>query len=103
MASAQQPDDDVTAQIAHLIAFVRASPCGFIRNGTRHDGPQAAEHIREKYEYFRRRIHSTEDFIDLAATKSALSGRPYQVECPGQSVVSAADWLRAELQRHRAR
>ena len=92
-------------QIEHLIDFIQDSPCIFIRNGTGYDGAKAADHVRQKYEYYRNRdrIHSVEDFIDLAATKSALSGKPYQVRCPGQPVGPAADWLRAELVKIRAK
>lgn len=92
-------------QIDHLIDFIQESPCVFIRNGTEYDGKAAADHVRQKYEYYRdrNRIRSVEDFINLAATKSALSGKPYQIRCPGQQVAPAADWLRGELQGLRAK
>ena len=92
-------------QIEHLIDFIRQSPCAFIRNGKDYDGAAAADHVQQKYEYYRdrRRIRTVDDFIDLAATKSALSGKPYQIRCPGQPVAPAADWLRAELQAYRAK
>jgi len=104
-AQAAEPPAEAAQQIEHLIDFVINSPCRFIRNGTEYDGPAAADHVRQKYEYYRDRdrVHSVEDFIDLAATKSALSGKPYQIRCPGQPVAPAADWLRAELQAYRAK
>jgi hypothetical protein len=104
-AYAESPSMTLAQQIEHLIDFIRESPCVFIRNGTDYDGATAANHVRQKYEYYRERgsIHSTEDFIDLAATKSAFSGKPYQIRCPGQPVKPAADWLRAELQSYRAK
>ena len=96
---AAEPPAAVVEQIKQLLDFVATSSCIFIRNGTEYDGATAAQHVQQKYEYFRDRdrIHSVEDFIDLAATKSALSGKPYQIRCPGQPVAPAADWLRAEL------
>ncbi len=61
--------------------------------------------MQQKYEYYRDRgrIRTVEDFIDLAATKSALSGKPYQIRCPGQAITPAPDWLRAELPGIRAK
>jgi hypothetical protein len=105
IAYAESPSMTLAQQIDHLIGFIEESPCGFIRNGTEYDGAAAADHVRQKYVYYRDRdrIHSVEDFIDLAATKSALSGKPYQIRCPGQPVRPAAAWLRAELQSLRAK
>lgn len=101
-AQADGPSAQAIRQIDHLIAFIEASPCAFIRNGTEYDGPAAADHIRAKYRYYRDRIRSAEDFIDRTATRSELSGRPYQVHCPGAPVLPAADWLRLELLNYRA-
>jgi hypothetical protein len=101
---AESPAMTLAEEIEHLIAFIRNSPCVFIRNGAEYDGATAADHVRQKYEYYRDRdrIHSVEDFIDLAATRSALSGKPYRIRCPGKPAGPAADWLRAELPRIRA-
>jgi hypothetical protein len=90
--AAASPD----AEIDHLLDFIAASPCAFIRNGVTYDGARAAAHIRDKYDYYRDDIHSAEDFIALAATKSALSGRPYLVDCGGKRE-PAADWIAREL------
>jgi hypothetical protein len=92
---------DSAAEIAALIAAVRNSPCQFLRNGDPHGGAEAAEHIAAKYRHFEDEIASAEDFIDRAATRSILSGKPYEIACPGQPVVRAADWLRARLRELR--
>jgi uncharacterized protein DUF5329 len=86
----------LSEEIDHLIDVIATSPCAFIRNGVTYGGEQAAGHVKDKYEYFRDRIHSTEDFIALAATRSELTGRPYLVQC-GTTTMPAADWLRREL------
>jgi hypothetical protein len=91
------------AEVAHLIDFVQNSDCRMIRNGTAHNGKEAAQHIRRKYDYHRKRISSTEDFIEYSATKSMLSTEYYEVECPGADVMKTQDWLLAELVRYRAR
>lgn len=83
-------------EIDHLLAYITASPCTFIRNGVSYDGAEAASHIKDKYDYYRDEIHSAEDFITLAATKSEMSGRPYLVQCDAAQL-RASDWLSEEL------
>ena len=90
------------AEIDHLIAFIAASPCAFIRNGVAYDGAEAVNHIKDKYDYYRADIRSAEDFIALAASKSAMSGKPYLVECDG-ATEPAADWITRELAAFRQR
>jgi len=89
-------------EIAHLIDFVRHSPCTFIRNGTEYPGGEAADHIQAKYEHFKDEIKTVEDFIDRAASKSLMSGKPYEVRCDGKTM-PAADWIRAEDASYKAK
>lgn len=88
------------AEIDHLLGFIAASPCSFLRNGVAYDGAEAVAHIEDKYAYYRDDIHRAEDFIALAATKSALSGKPYLVTC-GETTEPAADWIARELGAYR--
>jgi hypothetical protein len=94
--------DPLDDEIAHLIDFVRHSPCTFIRNGSEYPGGEAADHIQAKYEHFKDEIKTVEDFIDRAASKSLMSGKPYEVRCGGKTI-SAADWIRAEDADYRAK
>jgi hypothetical protein len=91
----------MTEEIDHLLGAIATSPCDFIRNGVAYDGAHAAAHVRDKYDYYRSDIHSAEDFIRLAASKSMLSGQPYLVRCDAVTV-PATDWLNTELARFRA-
>ena len=86
------------AEVQHLIKFVKNSECTINRNGSNHKGPKAAGHILKKYNHFRDDI---EDFIRLSATKSTMSGKYYQVACPGKAQMKTQDWLLAELKRYR--
>lgn len=97
---AQEAAPDTATQITHLLDFVRTSLCAFVRNGTAYDGAEAVVHIRKKYDYFKDKITTADDFIDLAATKSEMSGQPYMVRCPEQEAAPAAAWLRTELQHY---
>ena len=89
------------AEVAHLLEFVRTTTCTVDRNGALHDGPSAHAHIIKKYDYFRDRIATTEDFIAYSATRSTVSNRAYTVICPGQPRMETAAWLKRELERYR--
>ncbi len=103
--SAQQLSPQIGAEISRLISFVETSSCQFNRNGSWHSAGEAAGHIRRKYETSLDKglVHSAEDFIRAAASKSSLSGAPYTVQCQGGPVIRCADWLTAELRRSRGR
>jgi hypothetical protein len=92
-------------QINYLLGFVESSGCEFFRNGSWYDPKTAAAHLRYKYEMLAAadRINTAEDFIDQAATRSSLSGQPYQVRCSGDAAVASNQWLRDALARYRAR
>ena len=89
-----------TEEIASLLLFVEQSGCTFIRNGKHYDAPEARKHIAKKYNYFKDRIHTAEEFIQYSATKSTMSGQPYRVVCNGEGMTSS-DWLLAELDKVR--
>ena len=89
------------ATIEHLLGSVAASDLQFMRNGKAHTGAEAAEHMRRKYEHFDDRIQSADDFIDLAATKSMMSGKKYTVHT-ADGEMATADWLRAVLADYRS-
>ena len=87
-------------EIDHLLNYIETSDCVFIRNGSRHTPEKGAQHIRRKYNYLKKRIKTTDDFIKGAATKSSISGKPYTVVC-NEKEMTTADWLRIELRNYR--
>jgi len=91
---------DMGQEIEHLLQYIDTSDCTFIRNGKSHDSIEAGKHIRKKYGHIKGRIKTTEDFIRYAATKSSMSGRPYQIICNDEKMATA-DWLTRELDRFR--
>jgi hypothetical protein len=100
-----QSQDVVQQEIGHLLRYIRDSGCDFRRNGSWTSDSKAAEaHVRSKYDYLRRMgwIETTKDFIDHAATKSSLSGEPYEIRCGGNQPVPSNVWLSEELSRYRA-
>ncbi|MCW8277751.1 DUF5329 domain-containing protein [Pseudomonas sp. PCH199] len=97
-----QATPQVTQEIKGLLDFVEHSECLFVRNGSEFQGPRARAHLEKKLSYLegKNMVSSAEDFIDLAATKSSMSGRAYEVRCP-EGVQPASTWLKRELQRQR--
>lgn len=88
-------------EIDHLLDFVTNTSCMYDRNGTIHDGPEARGHINMKYEHYKKKVKTTEDFIKYSATKSLISGKKYKIRCPGSEAVFASDWLLDELKAFR--
>jgi hypothetical protein len=89
----------VEQQILSLIEIVRSSGITFIRNGERHTAAEAAAHLNDKWRFARDEILTLDDFIDIAAARSWLSGKPYLVELPDGQTIEAADWLREQRGR----
>ncbi len=87
--------------ISYLLDYVSSSSCVFVRNGKEHDPEAAAEHMRKKYQWQRRQISTPEKFIELAATRSSMTGQPYLVKCPDSAERHIADWLTDALLAYR--
>lgn len=102
LTSSVSAADELSAEIERLLAAVEGSGCTFIRNGAEHSSVDAAEHMRNKYDYFRDKIRTPEDFIRLCGTKSETTGRPYLIRCGNSAPIPAADLLRRELSRKRS-
>ena len=64
----------------------------------------AKSHLLVKLRYLEDRgmVDSAEQFIELAASKSSMSGQPYQVRCANAAPVPSSTWLLSQLQRIRA-
>jgi hypothetical protein len=103
-AAHAEPPADVQIEVNFLLGYVDGSSCAFFRNGSWHDSHAAQAHLRTKYKYLvaRNLVHTTEDFIEMAATESSISGQPYLVKCNGTGTVTSSQWLHEELGRFRA-
>jgi len=75
-----------------LIQTVAASNVTFIRNGTEHSAAEAADHLRSKWKRARGKVKTLDQFIENIASKSSMSGRPYQVRTADGELINAADW-----------
>ena len=88
-------------EINHLLAFVESTACEINRNGKIYGGSKALSHIQKKYDYFKDEIKTTEQFIELSATKSMMSGEFYTVKCNDTKPITTREWLLIELRNYR--
>ena len=92
------PSQEQAQLIERLIGRVESmTDMVFIRNGTETPAKAAANHLRDKYDYFRSDIATAEDFIRLCATRSEMTHRPYKVRLRSGVERLAAEWLHDEL------
>ena len=50
-AAAASPEGPARDEIDHLLDFVAASSCTFVRNGTEYPADKAREHLASKYQF----------------------------------------------------
>lgn len=101
---AKAPTTATELEINSLFATLRASDCEFFRNGDWYKANKASDHLQRKYEALQKKglITNTESFIELAASKSSMSGKPYEVRCGSAAPVSSQSWFTTELNALRA-
>ena len=88
------------SEIDGLMSRLEASGCEFNRNGNWYTGGEAKSHLLRKLQHLEERgtVQSAEQFIELAATSSSVSGQPYLVKCDNGAPVPSGTWLRTQLQ-----
>jgi hypothetical protein len=99
--AASTTDNALLHTINHLLNYVDESNCVFIRNGKEYNSKEAAKHMKMKCDSFKDEIKTPEEFIELTASKSLVSGQPYLVRCADHSPIPSADWLAKELSNYR--
>ncbi|TWO73162.1 hypothetical protein FN976_02695 [Caenimonas sedimenti] len=103
-AAAAPTPAPVRAEIEALLGKLESSSCQFERNGSWHSASEARSHLLRKLEAIERRgtIQGTEQFIELAASKSSSSGQPYRVRCGSGAAAGSGPWLHEQLRVIRA-
>jgi hypothetical protein len=88
-----------------LVDMVEESDIVFIRRGSKYDGKAAADHIRDKMRGTgeeRLSKATAQEFIDELASVSwgifLNEKKPYHVELPDGTVITAKEWLDARLE-----
>jgi Family of unknown function (DUF5329) len=86
-------------KIEYLIRSVeQLSDAKFIRNGSAHNAQPAADHLRLKLRNARGRCNTADDFIRLCASRSSISGQPYQIRFADGTLLTSEGFLRAKLE-----
>ena len=102
LSSGVSSADKLNDEVQHLLSYVATTECSFIRNGKSYNPDETVTHIKKKYAHYKKKINTTEEFIEFSASKSMVSGKPYRIECEGQATQSSNQWLINELMRYRA-
>lgn len=101
--SAADTQQTANAEIEHLLRFVGGMEGAvFIRNGSEHTCREAQAHMSLKRSSQAKAIKTAEQFIELCATKSLISGEHYQIRPADGTVHDSAAILLAELERLRS-
>lgn len=100
-AALHAADPAANPEIAYLINYIESSNVRFIRNGTEYSAKEAADHMRDKLSQAGGRVKTAEDFIKGIASKSFLSGRPYQIKTSDGKTQPTGPWLTEALAQHR--
>ena len=83
VAPAQAPSE--AEKIESLIKAVEGlKDAKFVRNDVEYDAPDAAAHMRRKWEAGKEQIKTARDFIRHVASKSSISGKPYLIRFQGR-------------------
>jgi hypothetical protein len=91
-------------KIQYLISSVETlKGAQFIRNGKAYGAKMAGDHLRLKLKAAGEQVKTAEDFIRLCASKSSISGEPYQIRFPDGSMVKAEFFFRDRLKEYSAK
>ena len=86
------------ARIDFLINNVETSGgLAFIRNGSEHDGPAAAKHLRLKLDYAGERVKTAEEFVKVCASESSVTHQKYKVRLHDGTTMDAAAYFAERL------
>ena len=104
LTGASDPSPLEDARIEYLLTVVASlQDAQFIRNGKSSDSKAAVDHLRTKLRAAGSRVQTAEDFIRDCASKSSISGKPYEIRFADGTVLLAADFLRQKLLEFDAR
>lgn len=95
-ASAGQPHEMV--KIEYLISSIaELKDAKFIRNGREYDTRAATEHLQLKLRAAGDHVRTAADFIELCASKSSVSGKPYRIRFANGTEIAAGVFFHGRL------
>jgi len=88
------------SRIEKLIRYVESQKTlKFVRNGTEYTAEDAGKFLRGKLEAMGGEVTTARQFIKRIASRSSMSGQPYQVRLADGQTMLAENFLEDELQR----
>ena len=88
------------SRIERLIRYIETrKDMKFIRNGSEYTCEEAAKFLRGKLESMGSEILTARQFIEQIASRSSMSGKPYQVRLADGTLIPTAQFLTEELAR----
>jgi hypothetical protein len=102
VVNAQDNIDNIEKKkIEFLISSVEnLKGAAFIRNGTEHNGKDAAEHLRMKLQNDVGQVQTADDFIRRCASKSYISGKPYLIRTYVGKTIKSEQYFREKLKEY---
>jgi hypothetical protein len=98
ITSAATPTDEIEGLLAYVKGLDQAT---FIRNGTAYSPVQAEAHLRMKWNNAKEHVKTAEDFIELCASKSSMTGKSYLIRFGDGRAVEAGVALKEQLENLR--
>jgi hypothetical protein len=96
--NAHAQDSLETTKIQFLITSVETlEGARFIRNGSGYDARSASNHLRLKLKAAGNKVKTAEDFINLCASKSSITGEPYLIKFADGTTVKSEIFFREKL------
>lgn len=91
-------------EVDQLLTRVAASGCDFKRGNNWYSAADARQHLEMKFKGLAGRgaMVTAEDFIDLAASRSSITGEAYAIRCKAGPAHPSAVWLNAQLRAVRS-
>jgi len=104
VCAAAPPPPAARAEIDELMTRLETSGCEVNRNDSWYPAADARKHLLAKLKYLEDRgmVQTAEQFIELAGSKSSVSGRPYLIKCGSVPPVETGVWFSVQLQALRA-
>ncbi|WP_245621488.1 DUF5329 family protein [Enterovibrio calviensis] len=96
--NSDQKPTTVEDDVSYLVEQMLESDCHFERNGTTYTREEAVEHLKNKWDYAKNKVESTEMFINEVASKSWFTGREYKVIC-GNGEHTSQQWFQQQLEQ----
>lgn len=91
-------DFSETAKIQYLISSVETlQGATFIRNGREYDAGKASNHLRLKLKTLGNKVKTAEDFINLCASKSSMTGESYLIRFADGSIMKSEQFFKDKL------